>query len=372
MRLLLIRKEREMLVRSLVVATVGLGLWLVCGCATTGPYEYGQFHPGRPAGTDVTAVAIEYGTPNKTLDGIGNILGIPAKVLSLNSKVDNHHVSDETIEKLTAYLEKNDLTDVRVSVNQYSPRDQWRRLRENDRISPGWRYTAGTLGWMSYTIRPGRLFGGTEYNPFTNTLYVNSDVPALLLAEAAYAKDIHGRKFPGAYAVFANGLPVVSIWRQSRAVSDVLGYARAEQDWDVEKQTYRVMYPQIGASAFGGAGVVVTGSPGSLTSFVVGPLLGTGGAVAGHAAGRTISNRRESELKHAAACNGLLMDTERPIPSTEHIQAADVEVSGEKRGNGKMPIVQTSFAHENSDVATGEKGSFDSDDGDEGPLGEQR
>ena len=333
----------------LVTAIFGFGLLLASGCATTQPYVYGKFHPDRPTDTDVTEVAIEYGRPNKTLDRIGNILATPAKLVSLNSKIDNHHVSEETIEKLVTYMEKNDITDVYVSVNDYSPKTQWRRMRENDRIAPGWKYTAGTLSWVGYTVSPGRLFGGTSYNPYTNTLYINSDVPAIALAEAAYAKDIHARQFPGTYAVFANGLPVVSIWRQSRAIGDVLGYARAEQDWSIEKETYRVKYPQIGASTFGGMGMFITGSPVSLTSMIISPVLGAGGAAAGHAAGRTMTKRREAELKHDASCNELLTNAEPPKPSSDKPDDIDIELGGQPEDDAAKPLVQASYDDNDDD-----------------------
>ena len=356
--------------RSCLAVVFGFWLLLASGCATSGRYEYGQFHAARSSGADLTPVRLEYGRPNKTLDRIGNILGAPAKLLSLNSRIDNHRVSAETIEKLVVYLEKNDLTDVRVSVNDNSPKYEWRRMRANERISPGWKYTVGTLNWVGYTIMPGRLFGGTEYNPFTNTLYVNSDVPAVLLAEAAYAKDIHAREFPGTYAVFANSVPGVSIWRRSRAVGDVLGYARAEQDWDVEKQTYLVMYPQIGASTFGGAGMLAMGSPGALSSFIVGPLLGAGGAIAGHAAGRTISRRRELELANVAACKDALTDAKPPMPSVEQSPDSNGGLIGEEGGGReKSPFLQTNDDDdERSDVPANGTGTFDSDSPDEESL----
>ena len=358
--------------RSPSTAVVGLWLLLASGCATTGPYNYGTFHPGRPTRTDVTEVAIDYGAPNKTLDRIGNILGTPAKLLSLNSRIDNHHVSDETLEKLITYMEKNDITDVCVAVNDYSPKDQWRRLTENERISPGWKYTVGTLSWVGYTISPGRLFGGTQYSPYTNTLYVNSDVPALLLAEAAYAKDIHSRQFPGTYAVFANGLPVVKIWRQSRAINDVLSYARVEQDWDVEKEAYRVLYPQMGASTLGGAGVLVMGSPGSLSSFIISPLFGISGAAIGHVAGRSMSRRRESELNHVAALNELLSNTERSTTSPEEFDDSPRDRIPEADGVRETTIIRTSHSDEQSDALLDDETAFDSDDRVEGSQRQQR
>ncbi len=275
----------------------GLLLAAACGCASNKPYQYGRFHPDHPEGVNVQPVVVEYGKPSKTLDRIGKVVGFPAKILPFNSKINNHEVSPETLEKLRVYMAKNDITDVYIAVNQYAPKDQWRRLRENGRIAPFWKYTAGTLSWVGYALFPPRVWGGDRYNPFTNSLYVNSDVPAVVLAEAAYAKDIHGRKFPGTYAVVVNDMPVLTLWRQSLAVSDVLSYARVENDWDVEKQTYHVMYPKMGEKTLGDASMVVTGPIGSISAIFVGPIFGAGGALAGHAVGRSVAKRREAELK---------------------------------------------------------------------------
>ena len=249
------------------------------GCVSS-TYQFGRFHPDQPGGTDAQPVAFEYGEPNKTLDKIGYVVGFPARLLTLNKNVNNHHISPETLDKLRVYLEENDITDVYVVVDKYDPKDQWKRLRENDRISPIWRYSVGAITCLGYTVLPNRIFGGDRYNPFTNTLNLSSDVPAMVLAEAAYAKDIHGQRFPGAYASIVNDLPLLTVWRQTRATSDVVAYARIQRDWATEKQTYQVMYPQIGVGCIGPIGFFVP---------VVGPFLDLGGAVAGHVAGRTVA-----------------------------------------------------------------------------------
>ncbi len=151
--------------------------------------------------------------------------GIWAKMLMLNSHVNNHDLTAPTKEKLIAYLEENELQDVLIRVNQYDPKGEWRRLRQNDRLAPGYKYTMGMLSLAGYTLFPGRVFGGDEYNPYTNSLYINSDVAAIALHEAAYAKDIHARWFPGTYA-FVNEVPMLAMWRHTYGVNDVLGYAR--------------------------------------------------------------------------------------------------------------------------------------------------
>jgi len=188
-----------------------MALVLGSGCAAT-PYRFGRFHPDQPDGTNVQPVVVKQGKPHKTLDKIGRVVGVPAQLFTLNSKPNNHKVSPETLEKVNTYFERNDVTDVLVAVNDYDPKGQWQRLRENDRINPFWRYTAGTLNWLGYAIIPNRIFGGDEYNPFTNTIILSSDVPALALAEAAYAKDIRSQRNPGAYATI-NDFPVLSMIR---------------------------------------------------------------------------------------------------------------------------------------------------------------
>ena len=267
------------------------GLWLLSnlGCVTA-PYHYGRFDrlPGEP--DKPAEVAVDYGVPNKTLDRLGWVVGLPSRIFPLHAGVNNHHVSDETRDAVTKYLEENDLTDVCVRINQYDPKDEWRRLRENRRISAGWRYTGGVFCHLHYTLFPGRIVGGDWYNPYTNSLYINSDVQALVLHEAAYAKDIHSRKYPGTYSAI-NHVPLLWLWRQTVCVNDILSYAQMEENWEIEKQTYHVVYPLIGAHT----GMSV--SP--LAPFGFEPVLGLGGALVGHVTGRTVSALRAAELRDA-------------------------------------------------------------------------
>jgi hypothetical protein len=264
---------------------------LLSGCAVT-PYRYGRFHTASDGDSSRTEVAIEYGEPHKVLDRMAWFFGIPSRILPLSANVNNHNVSEETTEKLSRFLQENDLTDVLVRVNQYDPAGEWRRLKENSRVAPGWRYTFGVLGLAGYTLLPGRVFGGDSYNPFTNSLYVNSDVPAVVMVEAAYAKDIHSRPMPGTYAAI-NEFPVLTLWRHTLAVNDILGYAQIQHDWAVERQTYRIVYPQMGVHAGLGGHAAVT--LGTSLPFVALPAMAVGGALAGHAVGQTTIVRREAE-----------------------------------------------------------------------------
>ena len=274
------------------------------GCASA-PYQFGRFHDKAASEMPPTEVAFEYGKPNTFLDRMAWMVGFPSRILPMSPNVNNHKFSQETSDKLTAYMQENDITDVLVRVNQYDPKGEWRRLRENKRIAPGWKYTFGAAGLVGYTIFPGRVFGGDTYNPFTNSLYVNSDVPAMLIVEAAYAKDIHGRNLPGTYAAI-NEIPVLTLWRHTRAVNDTLGYALMNDDWEVERETYRVVYPLLGIhAALGGHSAVSFATP--LPMLTV-PISAVGGAVAGHTVGRSTIARRERE--RANESQRILKDSE--------------------------------------------------------------
>lgn len=288
----------------------GAALLLCCGCASA-PYRFGRFHPQEFDGAPSQPVAVNFGSPNKALDGLGWLVGLPVRILTLKWNASNHHVSDETVAKLKTYLRENDITDVYVAVNEYDPKGQWQRLRENDHISPVWRYSIGALSCVTYSIFPYRIIGGDEYNPFTNTLNLTSDVPAMLLSEAAYAKDVRSRKLPGAYAT-VNILPIVSLWRQSLAASDVVGYARFHDDWEGEKEVYCFLYPHIGATTFGPAAHFVP---------VAGPFLSTGGAIVGHVVGRTTAAIQQPEsIDSAPGDDPVPVITEKERTDAKHRQ----------------------------------------------------
>lgn len=265
------------------------------GCSVT-PYRYRhheQFSDGcHPASESDEEPVFEYGRPNKTLDGLAWVIGMPSRILPMSSRVNNHEISPETTDKLSCYLRENDLSDVLVRVNQYDPKGEWKRLRENSRISSGWKYTFGAGMVVHYTLFPGRVFGGDHYNAYTNTLYVNSDVPALLILEAAYAKDVHDRRLPGPYAAI-NELPVLETWRLSYGLNDTLGYAKLNDDWELERETYAIVYPVMGIE-------VALGGHSAVSSFTALPMLtipitAIGGAATGHVWGRTTIMRREHE-----------------------------------------------------------------------------
>ncbi len=257
------------------------------GCATS-PYRYGHARSAKPIESSAEDVEFEYGRPRPGMDRMRRVVEFPERLLRGKSHHVSHDLSPEHREQLASYLSQNDLTDVRVLVNQYDPRGEWRRLKSNQRISPVWRYTAGTLSVASYTLLPGRVFGYQHYNPYTNTLSVNSDRIASAVHEAACAKDVHGRSLPGTYATVTS-IPGVNLWKTSRAVNDVLSYAQAEDDWELECGTYREYFSQVAT------GIVMP------AQFFVTPLVNVvvslGGGAVGQVVGHIVEKRRLAERK---------------------------------------------------------------------------
>lgn len=273
---------------KLFSATCCLLVCCVMGCAS-GPYQYGSGWRKAPVdvasaddAAEAVAIEVEEGKPRPIIDGVGWVVGIPGKLLLWNRKVDNHQVSPETRAAVVKYLDDNQMHDVCVRVNQYAPLQEWKRLRENRNVGAGWRYTVGLFSLAGYTVFPGRVFGGDHYNPYTNSLYVYSDVPALAMIGGGYAKDVHSREYPGTYAV-VNGFPVVSMWHETIATNDVLTYLQDQDNLPELQAGYKILHPYYG-SRVGGAAQSVLG---------VGPLFQIGGAVVGHVTGRREGRRLE-------------------------------------------------------------------------------
>ena len=259
------------------------------GCAIP-DYHYGRFADADPP---APAPVVEAGGPNRTLDAAARVVDAPARLLPFGPTRDRD-IAPATLDILTTYLARNDLGDVPVYVNCYDPAGQWRRLRANRRVGLWWRYTAGTASVVGYTLFPGRVFGTNRYNPFTNSLSVNSDRPAELLYEAAVAKDVRGRRLPGAY-VAVTSLPGGALVRRVRATRDVVGYTRAAGDWATEREAYCTLYPGVGME-----GIRAVTTPVVALSWWAGPVFGLCGAGVGRVVGQRTLARREAEVRAAA------------------------------------------------------------------------
>ncbi len=232
-----------MALQNILFSIISISL---CSCASL-PYTP---HPATedPLGVKlrVEEPQIERGRPHKLIDGLGHYLfSLPSKLVLWNWSIENHSISAETEEALKKYLADNNLVDVKVRLNQYSPGAEWSRLFRNKAIGAGWRYTLGILSVVGYTIFPGRVFGGDSYNPYTNTISIYSDHPAVAMHEGGHAKDISEHEYRGSYAAIRL-LPLLSLVHEGRASSDALSYMQDKQDRQGEKNGYKVLYPAFG------------------------------------------------------------------------------------------------------------------------------
>lgn len=220
--------------------------------------------------------SVEYGVPRPVIDSVGWVVGIPRRILLWDRRVDNHCVTESTVNSVREYLAVNQLHDVTIRVNQYAPIAELRRLRDNHRVGAGWRYTYGLGHWMAYTMFPGRIWGGDWYNPYTNTVHLYSDVPQLGLVEAAYAQDIASQAFPGTYAT-AQTLPIVGMWHESKATENVVSYVALNGTVEEQERTKQILYARYGMALGGEVGSLQT-----VSGLAIGNVYQVIGAVAGH------------------------------------------------------------------------------------------
>lgn len=270
------------------VLVVAAAAWTT-GCASV-PYHHDRtadhinvfkLRPGE--------AQVERGRPIGIIDGIGWAVGIPSKIILLDRRMDNHCVSPETEEMLLGYLATNSLTDVKVRLNQYAPLREWSRLFRNKSVGWGWRYTLGILSCAGYTILPGRILGGDNYNPYTDTISIYSDHPSVAQHEGGHAKDFAHRNWKGTYGA-AYMLPFFALYPEARATGDAVGYKRADDTAEQEKQAYKVLYPAYGTYIGGNIGQFL---PAYSTAIYLGVV------IPGHIVGRIkaagVDERRAAE-----------------------------------------------------------------------------
>jgi hypothetical protein len=259
-----------------------LGLLFVCtlclsGCRILAPRAIDNSKQNiAPELLQANSLPIERGKPRAIIDGVGWVVGIPSKLLLWDSRIDNHKIGLETEACVAEYLSQNQMGHVKVRLNQYRPWDDMKRLTKNKSMAWPWRYSIGTLSVLGETIVPGRIFGGDHFNPYSQTIHLYSDVPAIALHEAAHAKDFSRRRYPGTYAALY-GLPVVPLYHESLATKDALAYAQETDDPALQQEAYRILYPAYGTYVGGAIGSVLP-----MASF---PAY-YGSVILGHAAGR--------------------------------------------------------------------------------------
>jgi hypothetical protein len=208
--------------------------------------------------------------------------------------VDPEELRRLAICKAQEYLALNELTDVKIDVRRYDPASQWSRLRENDSIHPLWKYTGGSMSILSYTLIPGRVLRADNFNPYTNTLSLNSSDPSTALYAAAEAKIIFNRRYPGFYLATCK-IPIFGISKRVYVANDVLSYVRNRQEWHLEKDLTPKVFSDICSECVLHTLTFVPGTNGF--PFYFRPLISLAGSTAGEAVGHAVLNQRQAELQ---------------------------------------------------------------------------
>src|SRR4029077_17552625 len=84
--------------------------------------------------------------------------------------------------------------------------------------------------------------GGDHYSPFTNTVHIYSNHPAILVHEGGHAKDWAQRSHRGTYA-FLRILPFVDLYQEKLASKDAVEYFYCRADKTNELNAYPILYP---------------------------------------------------------------------------------------------------------------------------------
>ncbi|PHQ34891.1 hypothetical protein [Rhodopirellula bahusiensis] len=278
----------------LIVVTVG-------GCVQS-QYRYGVQNSSGSKCASPSCNRVAVGGDHPVVDRIEKVVQSPRRTMRKFLGKDEPTLVEiiqqrsEAFGLAQGYLAINGLDDVYVDVRRYEPGEHWERLKANDRISGFWKYTAGTLDIVGYSLLPGRAFHSDHYSPFTNTLSLNSTDSLDSLYESGLAKQFRKQRLLGTYAV-AQRLPFFPLLHHTQTTSDLLTYAREMNDWDLEEELYPATYSQIGQAAVSEAIVVlpaVADEP-----FYVGGLIGMAGGVVGSVTGNSVAIRECKKLEIA-------------------------------------------------------------------------
>lgn len=285
---------KKILVAAMLACTVASA-----GCVSDS-YRYGidatisQARPHAPESTN----PISHGVAQPKVDKLESIVQSPKRLfrkLARRPALDPNDEEDQraaAVDVASKYLAANGLNDIQIDVRVYQPREQWERLQSNEDIKPIWKYTGGTLNWLRYSILPMRAFHSDHYDPFTNTLNLNSTQASKAIYESALAKEYqrHRRIGVGAYAILQY-VPFVPVYHNGKASSDVLTYSEHHLDGELTDELYPLAYSRLGSTVVSESLSVVTLSP-NLPIFT-GPLLRVAGGTAGRSTGTTLARNKK-------------------------------------------------------------------------------
>jgi hypothetical protein len=120
-----------------------------------------------------------------------------------------------------------------LRLNQYNPAQDLSRLARNRHVAWPYRLLIGLpVTLLSDVLLPGRLFPwGDYYNPYTNTVHLYSDLPAVSLHEAGHAHDFSKQRYKGTYAL-GRLVPFVDLFQEFHATDEAIDHTIEIQDHD--------------------------------------------------------------------------------------------------------------------------------------------
>ena len=253
---------------------------VLAGCATTPPAYTGQGPYPQ----------LERGHAAPPIDFLGNVLALPAKLVLWCWAFDLHSISPETEQQLIEYLDTQRLPamqDTRFQLNEYRPGQDLSRLIHNRHVAWPYRLLLGLpVTLIGDVLLPGRLFPwGDYYNPFTNTVHLFSDHPAIALHEAGHAHDFALRRWKGTYAALRM-IPGVDLYQEYKASKEAISYLKDQQDLETELSAYKILYPAFGTY---------------VGSYFFAPIGTIAGALLGHLTGRSTAAARAHRARQEAA-----------------------------------------------------------------------
>lgn len=275
-----------------------LGLSLL-GCATIVPYTGQGPYP-----------QLSRGAPVLPIDILGNILALPSKLLLFTWRFDSHSISVPTETKLIEYLRAQDLAALNAAhfqLNEYNPAQDLSRLIHNPNVAWPYRALIGVpVTLFTDVLLPGRLFPwGDYYNPYTNTVHLFSDHPAISLHEAGHVHDLATRTYKGTYSALRL-LPFVDLYQEYKATAEAIAYLKRTGDRPGEISAYKILYPAYGSY---------------VGSYLFPPIGTIGGVLGGHFFGHSTAAYETYHDKHHPAATPPPAAPTVTTPSTVPLQA---------------------------------------------------
>lgn len=218
---------------------------------------------------------ISRGRPSPFVDTFGNVLALPNKLLFLTADFESHAIGPEVERDVEAFLDRHELYDVQVRLNEYDPIGELVRLFANGRVNILLRLLIGLPVWLAYTLNIGRVFGGDHYNAFSNSVNLYSNHRSIALHEVGHALDFRNQRWPGLHALW-RFVPGVALHQEYVASAHAIAFLRERGDHDEEVRAYRVLFPAYSTYVFG---TLVDLFPSAASRWMLFPCIGLGHVV---------------------------------------------------------------------------------------------